>query len=79
VLSSYTTFQANFTTGVGLICPSGKVALSGGWRTTSNPETPLIVRRDSPTGLDGWMIELQNTTASDVYGYVYTVCAAVSF
>jgi hypothetical protein len=74
------TFDANSIVGMAATCPPGKVVLGGGWRPTSIfVAMPPYAVQDSPDGLTGWFVSIRNDNAFDINGFIYAVCANVTF
>lgn len=64
---------AGATIGAYAICPSGKLAIGGGWFGPNVPAEAQI-SRDEP-GLDAWNVIVKSTTSYDSYIRITAICA----
>jgi hypothetical protein len=56
-------------------CPSGKVALGGGY---AKSHEPMYILQNRPYGSHTWIVSLSNRTGSPGWIRVYATCASVS-
>ena len=80
IVSQPVTFDANSVVGIAATCPTGKVVLGGGWRPSGIfLAMPPYAVQDRPDGLTGWFVSIRNENAFDIDGFIYAVCANVTF